>query len=209
MFNLDKTRMQTFYNCVEDDSKEESKEPIKNNNINNNNNHINIGKIGYPCRSGSEATRVSGIDKLLPGSLIDSHLFSPCGYSCNGMFDTTILTKNAIDNNNTSNTISHSKSNDVYSIIGKQGKDQQSYFTIHVTPEPQCSFVSFETNVVLSNYTQLVQNVVNTFQPGSFCMSLFVDEGADISDSRKGLKWEYKNYITKGTTHHAFEAGCK
>ena len=35
--------------------------------------------------TGSEITRKSGIDKLIPGMIIDDHLFTPCGYSMNGL----------------------------------------------------------------------------------------------------------------------------
>ena len=34
-----------------------------------------------------EATRMSGIDKILPNVKIDDYLFIPCGYSMNGLFD--------------------------------------------------------------------------------------------------------------------------
>ncbi|CAM5999451.1 unnamed protein product [Sphagnum balticum] len=55
---------------------------------------------------------MSGIDTLLPkGTVVDSHLFDPCGYSMNGIIE---------------------------------GTDR--YVTIHITPEPAFSYVSFETN---------------------------------------------------------------
>ena len=93
------------------------------------------------------------------------------------------------------------------SHVGKQGSHEQAYFTIHVTPEPQCSFVSFETNAVLPSYTALIRSVVSLFQPSQFCVSLFVDGGSRISDSRLGTEWEHPDYTTKGTTHHSFQAG--
>lgn len=37
------------------------------------------------CSSAKEATQMSGIDKLLPGIVIDDYLFEPCGYSMNGL----------------------------------------------------------------------------------------------------------------------------
>jgi S-adenosylmethionine decarboxylase len=56
--------------------------------------------------------QMSGIDRLLPlGTVVDSHLFDPCGYSMNGIIE---------------------------------GTDR--YVTIHITPEPAFSYVSFETN---------------------------------------------------------------
>lgn len=83
-----------------------------------------------------------------------------------------------------------------------------TYFTIHITPEPECSFVSFETNYNTSSFTELVNLVTRTFRPGSFCLSLFVDEESLISDSRKGLDWgKIAGYSAKATTHHVFQAG--
>ena len=85
---------------------------------------------------------------------------------------------------------------------------KEAYFTIHITPEPECSFVSFETNYNTPSFTALVNLVTSTFRPGSFCLSLFVDEESLISDSRKGLDWgKIAGYSAKATTHHVFQAG--
>lgn len=39
------------------------------------------------------------------------------------------------------------------------------FFTIHITPEQHCSYASFETNIVVHNYTNLIQYVLQIFQP--------------------------------------------
>lgn len=52
---------------------------------------------------------------------------------------------------------------------------QGSYMTIHITPEPEFSYVSFETNVPLSSYEELIRRVVRTFQPGKFVVTLFAN----------------------------------
>lgn len=54
-----------------------------------------------------------------------------------------------------------------YSVNALMGK---SYFTIHVTPQPECSYVSFETNAVLNDYRPLVQRVVHCFCPRRFTL---------------------------------------
>ena len=54
----------------------------------------------------------------------------------------------------------------------------ESFYTIHVTPEEQCSYVSFETNVRMSNYEALVKNVLEVFRPKRFTMTMVADEGA-------------------------------
>eukprot|EP01038_Epipyxis_sp_PR26KG_P005128 gene5128-7144_t len=53
-----------------------------------------------------------------------------------------------------------------------------AYSTIHVTPEPECSYASFETNTCLDNYAPLVRNVLMVFKPKRFLLTLFGDEGA-------------------------------
>lgn len=51
-----------------------------------------------------------------------------------------------------------------------------AYSTIHVTPEEESSYVSFETNVPLRSYDALVRNVIHTFQPKRYVLTLWVDE---------------------------------
>jgi S-adenosylmethionine decarboxylase len=53
-----------------------------------------------------------------------------------------------------------------------------SYSTIHVTPELECSYASFETNTSLNCYDALVRNVLNVFKPTRFVLTLFGDEDA-------------------------------
>lgn len=53
----------------------------------------------------------------------------------------------------------------------------KSYFTMHITPEEGSSYASFETNQKLSSYTALINNVVRTFKPKRFVMTLMADEG--------------------------------
>lgn len=48
--------------------------------------------------------------------------------------------------------------------------------TIHITPEPDFSYVSFESNVASSNYTDLISRVINTFQPGKFVVTIFANK---------------------------------
>jgi S-adenosylmethionine decarboxylase len=54
-----------------------------------------------------------------------------------------------------------------------------AYSTIHVTPEPECSYVSFETNTCLKSYRAMVRNVINVFRPKRFVLTMFGDE-ADL-----------------------------
>lgn len=56
------------------------------------------------------------------------------------------------------------------------GLKEQSYSTIHVTPQPHCSYVSYETNIQLENFDRLVTNVLDTFKPGKFIVTLISNE---------------------------------
>jgi len=59
------------------------------------------------------------------------------------------------------------------------GLFQDAYYTIHVTPEPHCSYASFETNASLSSYTHLISSVCEIFKPGSFTFILSNKNGVD------------------------------
>ncbi|XP_054722720.1 S-adenosylmethionine decarboxylase proenzyme-like [Uloborus diversus] len=50
------------------------------------------------------------------------------------------------------------------------------YVTIHITPEPQYSYVSFETNYPQESYLDLVAKLLKVFCPGKFIMTLFANK---------------------------------
>lgn len=53
----------------------------------------------------------------------------------------------------------------------------KSYCTMHITPEEGSSYASFETNQKLASYRSLINNVVRSFKPKRFVMTLMADEG--------------------------------
>mmetsp|Transcript_20676 Transcript_20676/g.29187 ORF Transcript_20676/g.29187 Transcript_20676/m.29187 type:complete len:466 (+) Transcript_20676:270-1667(+) len=53
----------------------------------------------------------------------------------------------------------------------------RSYSTMHITPEAGSSYASFETNARVSSYQALISNVVRTFKPKRFVITLMADEG--------------------------------
>jgi S-adenosylmethionine decarboxylase len=61
------------------------------------------------------------------------------------------------------------------------------YWTIHITPEPHCSYVSFETNAPLNSYTRLLRKVLETFRPGRATVVVLADEGAPCGDPANTL----------------------
>lgn len=82
-----------------------------------------------------------------PDARVDAYLFTPCGFSANGVVPSP----------------------------GDAGSAH--YFTVHVTPEPQCSYASFETNVPARQTGRetrdIVAQVVNIFKPGRFSVTMF------------------------------------
>lgn len=82
-----------------------------------------------------------------PDARIDAYLFTPCGFSANGV------------------------------IPAPPGEKGTHYFTVHVTPESVCSYASFETNVPCGQTgretVDIVQHAVDIFKPGRFSVTLF------------------------------------
>ena len=52
----------------------------------------------------------------------------------------------------------------------------RSYTTVHITPESGSSYASFETNQKVASYKALISNVIRTFRPKRFVMTLMADE---------------------------------
>jgi S-adenosylmethionine decarboxylase len=71
-----------------------------------------------------------------------------------------------------------------------------AYYTIHITPEAECSYASFETNACLKNYDATVRNVLNVFKPKRFVLVLFGDED-DIS-TMKSLPTDTRKIAVPG-----------
>ncbi|PQE24661.1 S-adenosylmethionine decarboxylase proenzyme protein [Rutstroemia sp. NJR-2017a WRK4] len=98
----------------------------------------------------SEACGLSDVypTSKYPDARVDAYLFTPCGFSANGVIPAP-----------------------------DQAGAATHYFTVHVTPEPQCSYASFETNVPGCQSgretADVIENVVDIFKPGRFSVTLF------------------------------------
>ncbi|KAL7784291.1 S-adenosylmethionine decarboxylase [Trichoderma ceciliae] len=96
---------------------------------------------------------------VYPDARIDSYLFSPCGFSANGIIPPPLATQED----------------------GQNGNNAGHYFSVHVTPETGFSFASFETNVPggQSGRTtaEIIEHVVDIFKPGRFSVTLFEAKG--------------------------------
>jgi len=90
------------------------------------------------------------------------------------------------------------------------------YYTIHVTPQPICSYVSFETNIVTDkdddgvvDYSKLVARVLDVFQPYNFTLTLFgghVDEGKFTKMCKKIFSQDcFKHFKRNAKSSFEFE----
>lgn len=116
---------------------------------------------------GTVVSNASGLSDVYPkhkypDAKIDAYLFTPCGFSANGV-------------------VPASKSED----DPRNGMSSTHYFTVHVTPEPHCSYASFETNVPARQTgretAEVVEQIVDMFKPGRFSVTLF-EAKPSISD---------------------------
>uniref|UniRef100_A0A8C5W638 Uncharacterized protein n=1 Tax=Microcebus murinus TaxID=30608 RepID=A0A8C5W638_MICMU len=57
-------------------------------------------------------------------------------------------------------------------------KSDGPYWAIPITPEPEFSYVSFETNLSQTSYDDLITKVVEVFKPGKFMTTLFVNQSS-------------------------------
>lgn len=129
----------------------------------------------------------TGLDLLYPEANVDSFLFEPCGYSCNGLVD-------------------------------------DGYYTIHVTPEPACSYASFETTIPTKPVEtvgkngngreeairKLIRQVTDIFQPGSFTVTYFSshfhqDQQSDNINKLVRSVDQFGGYKRKDRILHEFE----
>lgn len=102
---------------------------------------------------GTVVSEACGLSEVYPTSKypdarVDAYLFTPCGFSANGVIPAP-----------------------------DQAGSATHYFTVHVTPEPQCSYASFETNVpgrqTGRETVEVIEQVVDIFKPGRFSVTLF------------------------------------
>jgi S-adenosylmethionine decarboxylase len=120
----------------------------------------------------SEACGLSDVypTSRYPDARVDAYMFTPCGFSANGIIPAP----------DQAGTATH-------------------YFTVHVAPEPENSYASFETNVpgrqTGRETGEIITHVVDIFKPGRFSVTLFearaVDnDGSEQIDEVSALKRE-------------------
>lgn len=60
--------------------------------------------------------------------------------------------------------------------------------TIHITPEREFSYVSFESNVAASSYSELITRVIDTFKPGKFVVTVFANKTSPAFGASRELE---------------------
>jgi len=78
------------------------------------------------------------------------------------------------------------------------------YWTIHVTPESHCSYVSFETNAPLPSFSRLMRRVVELFQPGRVTVAILADDGAPCGDLISAFDPNLAGFVHLGNTLQTF-----
>jgi S-adenosylmethionine decarboxylase len=77
--------------------------------------------------------------------------------------------------------------------------DGDCYTTIHVTPQPECSYVSFETtDVDFEEADKLVSEVIGIFKPETFCVLVICNDVPFVTEA-------YPNFKPRGFAHHDFK----
>lgn len=74
---------------------------------------------------------------------------------------------------------------------------KDSYITIHVTPQAEFSYASFETNVKFSSFKKLIGSVLEIFKPGRFIMTLFGNSIAPCGQSLRTFEHGFTRYKRK------------
>ncbi|PFH55685.1 hypothetical protein XA68_17824 [Ophiocordyceps unilateralis] len=102
---------------------------------------------------------------VYPDARVDAYLFSPCGFSANGVVP-------------------------VPSTVPGVPHGSTHYFNVHVTPEPGFSFASFETDVPGGQNgrttAEIIEHVVGIFRPGRFSVTLFEAKGRGANPYGQG-----------------------
>ena len=112
----------------------------------------------------------SGLNRIYPHMETDSHLFSPDGYSINGIF-------------------------------------ADKYYTVHVTPHSDWSYASFETNVLETDYSEIIKQVVSIFKPEKFSLLLTTSMDEKYLDGYSTLANVISEYNVTEKSLYEFDCG--
>ncbi len=122
-------------------------------------------------RTAIQAGERSGVYNICSGKmLIDDCLFSPYGYSLNGIFKT-------------------------------------NYFTVHITPQPESAYVSFETNLIEKDYSEIIKNVISVFRPKRLSVVLTTSKDDLFPSSHSAVANGFTGYDMTEKSLYEFDSG--
>ena len=124
----------------------------------------------YSTNDCDQITEQSGLNRIYPHMMTASHVFSPNGYSLNGIID-------------------------------------DKYYTVHVTPQPDWSYASFETNVLETDYSQIIKRVVSIFKPEKFSLLLTTSMNEKILNGHSNFVSVIPEYHVDERSLYEFDCG--
>jgi S-adenosylmethionine decarboxylase len=76
--------------------------------------------------------------------------------------------------------------------------DSGLYYTIHITPQPEFSYISFEANLLTDTYLDVVERVTALFKPDNFTVLV-------MSDRVPFEPEVFSNFYHRGSAQHNFD----
>jgi len=84
----------------------------------------------------------------------------------------------------------------------------EAYSTMHITPQVQCSYVSYETSYSTDTYTDILHRTIDTFKPGRFMVAVVADCNSLAGKARSALDCKFNGYIMVNRSVCDFDDNC-
>ncbi len=91
-----------------------------------------------------------------------------------------------------------------YSLNGIMGSN---YYTVHVTPQPEGSYTSFETNIIEKDYSGVISRVISIFRPGRFSIVLTTSRHERFMPLHGTVAGVLPNYDISERSTYEFDSG--
>jgi S-adenosylmethionine decarboxylase len=89
-----------------------------------------------------------------------------------------------------------------YSLNGISSKN---YYTVHVTPQSEASYVSFESNIIDHDSPKVVEKVVSVFNPKRYSLVFKTTNDGLYADFHRTLVANQPGYQTMDQMRHKFD----
>jgi S-adenosylmethionine decarboxylase len=83
---------------------------------------------------------------------------------------------------------------------------EKNYFTVHITPQSDASYASFESNIPQNNYAGIITKVTSVFKPENFCAVLTESKDKSSFSLYKSTS-DIKCYKIEEKSFHEFDCG--